>query len=152
MLEGQSETPAGPSPDQSGIFNNKTRLAVVGLTLFLAVGYLVYAAFPGSTMYYVTVSEFLSDGQNLDGRNVRVVGKLVPESFERTPDTIQANFMLSDEGEMMRATYHGVVPDLFFSPHSDIVLEGSYGGDGVFQVRDVVVKCPSKYEALREQA
>lgn len=152
MIEGQSGTPAGQAPGPSGIFNNKTRLAVVGLTLVLAVGYLVYAAFPGSTMYYVTVSEFLSDGQNLDGRNVRVVGKLVPDSFERTPDTIQAHFMLSDQGAIMPATYNGVVPDLFFSPHSDIVLEGSYGGDGVFQVQDVVVKCPSKYEALKEQA
>lgn len=152
MLEGQSGTPVSTAPGTSAIFNNKTRLIVVGLALVLAVGYLVYAAFPGNTLYYVTVSEFLSGGQDVDGKSVRVVGKLVPETFERIPDTIQANFMLSDQGEMMRASYTGVVPDLFFNPHSDIVLEGVYGEDGVFRAHDVVVKCPSKFKALRDEA
>ena len=118
----------------------------------IALAYLVYAAFPGNTLYYLTVSEFLSDGQSANGKSVRVVGKLVPESFERVPDTVKANFMLADEGQTLAATYNGVLPDLFFNPHSDVILEGSYEEDGIFQAHDVIVKCPSKYQALRDEA
>ena len=136
----------------SSIFNNRTRLLLVGGVLALALGYLIFTAFPGNTVYYFTVDELLADEQNLDGRNVRVVGKLVPDSFQRTDGTTLAHFSIQDKGETVNATYNGVVPDLFFNPHSDVVLEGSYQGEGVFHTDSIVVKCPSKYQALREQA
>lgn len=120
--------------------------------IFLALGYLVYAAFPGSTLYYVTVNEFLADEQNMDGRSLRVVGKLVPDSFQRVPGTTRANFTLTEEGKVLQGSYVGVLPDLFFNPHSDVVLEGSYGEGNVFNASTVIVKCPSKYQALREDA
>ena len=148
MLEDQANSPSAPSR----IFNNKTRLVVVAAVLALAIGYLVFAAFPGSTLYYLTVDEFLADEQNLDGRNIRVVGKLIPESFERVSGTVQANFTMTQEGKLLNATYDGVLPDLFFNPHSDIVLEGSYGQEDVFHVDMVIVKCPSKYQAEAQEA
>ena len=43
---------------------------------------------------------------------------------------------------MLLATYDGVLPDLFFNPHSEIILEGSYNGEGVFQASEILVKCP----------
>ena len=106
MLEDQANSPSAPSR----IFNNKTRLVVVAAVLALAIGYLVFAAFPGSTLYYLTVDEFLADEQNLDGRNIRVVGKLIPESFERVSGTVQANFTMTQEGKLLNATYDGVLP------------------------------------------
>ena len=152
MLEHQTGTPTNLPSSGSRIFNNKTRLIFVGLVLFLALGYLVYAAFPGNTRYYFTVDELLANEQILDGRSVRVVGKLVPDSFQRVPDTVQADFSLFDQGNVLKATYEGVLPDLFFNPHSDIVLEGSYSESGVFHTDSVIVKCPSKYQALEEGA
>lgn len=140
------------SKGNSSIFNNRTRLLLVGGVLALALGYLIFTAFPGNTVYYFTVDELLADEQNLDGRNVRVVGKLVPDSFQRTDGTTLAHFSIQDKGETVNATYNGVVPDLFFNPHSDVVLEGSYQSEGVFHTDSIVVKCPSKYQALREQA
>ena len=44
----------------------------------------------------------------------------------------------------------GVVPDLFFNPHSEIILEGRYGSDEMFQADSILVKCPSKYQTLAE--
>ena len=149
MLEEQ----AGPSEGSSGIFNNETRLVVIVVVLALALGYLIYAAFPGNTLYYLTVDEFLADEQNLDGRSIRVIGKLVPESFQReSGNEILANFVLTEKGQVLQADYEGVLPDLFFNPHSDVVLEGSYGENGVFHTDTVIVKCPTKYQALREEA
>jgi cytochrome c-type biogenesis protein CcmE len=149
MLQGHPEPPVSTS--ESGSFSTKARLILIVAVLALALGYLVFAAFPGSTRYYVTVSEFLADDGNLDGRSIRVVGKLVPESFERVSGTTQANFVMMDGGQVLDATYDGVLPDLFFNPHSDIVLEGRYGEEGVFHTDLVIVKCPSKYQAVMEE-
>ena len=41
--------------------------------------------------------------------------------------------------------YDGIIPDLFFNPHSEIVAEGQYNEEGTFHVDDILVKCPSKY-------
>ena len=151
MLEGQREEIAELDAGPSRILSNKIRLAVVGLALVLALGYLVYAAFPGNTLYYLTVGELLSEA-NADGNSVRVVGTLVPDSFQRVSGSIQADFSLAGDGQTLQATYDGVVPDLFFNPHSDIILQGSYGGDDVFHADTIIVKCPSKYQALAEEA
>ena len=151
MLEGQREEIAELDTGPSRILSNKIRLAVVGLALVMALGYLVYAAFPGNTLYYLTVGELLSEA-NADGNSVRVVGTLVPDSFQRVSGSIQADFSLAGDGQTLQATYDGVVPDLFFNPHSDIILQGSYGGDDVFHADTIIVKCPSKYQALAEEA
>ena len=150
MLERQPDSPPDLPRDAGWAFNNRTRLVLVGIVLALALAYLVYTAFPSNTLYYLTVDEFLADEGNKDGRSVRVVGKLVPDSFQREPGTIRANFALTENGKVMAGTYDGVLPDLFFNPHSDIVLEGKYGDGDVFHTDMVIVKCPSKYQALRE--
>ena len=61
-----------------------------------------------------------------------------------------ANFQQTEAAQTFRATYEGVLPDLFFNSHSEIILEGSFGHDGVFTGRNVIVKCPSKYIELDE--
>ncbi len=152
MLDEQPGTPENLPAPGSHSFNNKGRLVLIGIVFALALAYLIFAAFPGNTLYYLTVDEFLADEQNLDGRNLRVVGKLVPDSFQRVKGTTQANFSITEQGIVLASTYVGVVPDLFFNPHSDVVLEGSYGEGGVFQTDTIIVKCPSKYQAQQEEA
>ena len=83
--------------------------------------------------------------------HVRVKGSLKPFTFARESDTsLVAHFQLEQDGAVVDATYNGVLPDLFFNPHSEIVLGGEYTAEGVLVVeRDsVLIKCPSKYEAL----
>ena len=37
--------------------NHGTRLIILGLVVALAVGYMIYAAFPGNALYFLTVSD-----------------------------------------------------------------------------------------------
>ena len=136
----------------NGAFGSKLRLGILAVVLALAVAYLGYVAFPGGTVYYLTVDEFLDEEPSTEARSVRVIGTLVPDTFLRVPDTVTANFVLENGGKTLPATYEGVLPDLFFNPHSDIVLEGRMGDGEVFQTHTVIVKCPSKYQALSEEA
>src|SRR5687767_2133865 len=116
---------------------------------------MVYAAFPGNTRYFLTVSEFMNGEEYQDGQMLRVSGKLVEGSFQRQEGSTVSQFQLADKAGAadvhMTAFYVGVLPDLFFNPHSEIILEGSYGPDQVFEADNIMVKCPSKYRSLEEQ-
>ena len=142
-------------PQQSEGSSHRTRFIILGAVLALAVSYMVFAAFPGNLLYFLTVSEFLRADEYQDGRTVRVAGTLVDGSFHRLEKSTYSSFQLIDkEGgapERLTASYVGVMPDLFFNPHSEIILEGRYGPDDVFEAESILVKCPSKYQALEEE-
>ena len=127
------------------------RLILVGVVIVLAVAYLIYAAFPGNTRYYFTVDEMTAFDGEVDGRTFRVKGKLAPDSFERESGGTKAIFAITAGNEVLRATYDGVVPDLFFNPHSEVILQGRYDGGELFRVDTVSVLCPTKYQALEEE-
>ena len=133
-----------------GILGGRARLALIGVVLLLAVVYLIYAAFPGSTSYYFTVDELEANSSEVDGKTVRVKGTLVPDSFVREDGGTMATFALTAGDEVLPAVYNGVVPDLFFNEHSEIILQGGYSEGQTFHADTVSVLCPSKYEALEE--
>lgn len=147
--------PAGDLDTAEGNSGSRTRLRLIllGAALALAVGFMIYSAFPGNVRYYLEVSEFLGGAEYQDGRALRVSGKLAPDSFHREGNGTQAYFRLVDKGgdgsgPSLPAAYDGVMPDLFFNPHSEIILEGSYGREGVFNADNILVKCPSKYQSI----
>ena len=156
MAELQADLPSDAAIEDDVGHGQRTRFVVLGLVVALSVGYMIYAAFPGNALYFLTVSEFMARDSVQDGRTVRVAGKLVDGSFQREENSTLASFRLTDNdgglgGEQLAASYLGVLPDLFFNPHSEVILEGSYGPGQVFQVNHVLVKCPSKYQSVDQQ-
>ncbi len=156
-MEGLTHEGATPeSETDKGSRSNLIRFIVVAVVVVLALGYMVYAAFPGNALYFLTVDEFVNKSEVHDGRLLRVSGKLVDGSFQREERSITSNFRLHDKelgpaGSQLDAQYVGVLPDLFFNPHSEIILEGSYSPEAVFHADSILVKCPSKYQSLEEE-
>ena len=143
----------GPQPvaaEGGMLSSNRGKLLVALVVLIGAFGYLAYMAFQSATVYYYTVGELRELGPTPEGRMVRVNGKLVEDSFERIDTSTLAHFSLTDGSDTLSAAHDGILPDLFFNEHSEIILEGSFGQDGVFQSHNVIVKCPSKYVAAEE--
>ena len=141
---------------ETGTQSHRIRFLVVAGVVILALGYMIYAAFPGNALYFLTVDELISKTDVHDGRLLRVSGKLVDGSFEREGRSTTSSFRLHDQqvgssGSQLSAEFVGVVPDLFFNPHSEIILEGSYGKDQVFRAESILVKCPSKYRSVRDE-
>ena len=145
------ELPYDPLPattEGEGLIANRGKLLVGLLVLVGALGYLGFAAFQSAAVYYYSVDELRELGPTPEGKAVRVSGKLVPDSFLREGNSTLAQFALTDGTSSMNAVHEGVLPDLFFNEHSEIILEGAYGEDGLFHSQNVLVKCPSKYVAL----
>ena len=146
---GQTSQPLTAYPETqtegSTSYSNRLKAFIALAVLLGAFGYLGFIAFQSATMYYLTVSELQAVGPTEDARLVRVSGKLIPGSFERDPGSTQAHFSLTEGGQVLKAVHEGVVPDLFFNEHSEIILEGIYNTDEFFESQNVIVKCPSKY-------
>ena len=123
------------------------RLVIGCVLLISALFYFAYSAFQGSQLYYLTVQEVVNGEAAKHSGPVRVNGRLVQGSFQRVPGETLALFKLTDitYQEELHLEYDGVVPDLFFNEHSQIVAQGNYGEDGLFKADLLIVKCPSKY-------
>lgn len=148
--------------ERTGWRSHRTRLIILAGVIALAVAYMVYAAFPGNTLYFVTVSEFMDDPRLQDGQTLRVAGALAPDTFRRDDGSTLSHFALGDKlpdvpgvspgSPQLPASYVGVLPDLFFNPHSEIILEGRYDAQGqVFATDNILVKCPSKYQSMQAE-
>ena len=155
MIDREME-PLDPFGDEAPARSNRTRFLVLSAVVVLALAYMIYAAFPGNALYFLTVSEFNSNSEVQDGRLLRVSGKLVEGTFGRFDNSHASLFQITDNdadssGITLQASYTGVLPDLFFNPHSELILEGSYGTDRVFNANNILVKCPSKYVDLEDE-
>ncbi len=140
------------SADEAGgaasVLTRKRKLIILGAVLLAAFAYLGFTAFQNATSFYVTVDELVAEGVP-PGQSVQVKGTLVEGSFARDAnDGVHATFRLAENGVEIPASYDGVLPDLFFNPHSEIVLGGTYEPGGEFTADRVLVKCPSKYQSL----
>ncbi len=130
------------------------KFIAAAIVMLGALGYFAFMAFQSATVYSYSVSELTALGPTPEGKLVRVNGKLIDGSFERQEASTLAYFTLTDENDaaqVIAAHYDGVLPDLFFNPHSEIILEGRYGPDGIFASQNVLVKCPSKYIEAEEE-
>ena len=154
----ESATPNPDPPEDSGgslISSHRVKLLVAFVAVAGALGFFAFQALESAAVYYYTVAEMREMGPTPENRLVRVSGKLVPESFHRAEGSTRAEFALFDEADsatQLAAAHEGVLPDLFFNEHSEIILEGRYHPDGVFVSENVIVKCPSKYVAAEEGA
>ena len=151
MNQPQHPAYALPEPFQErSILAHRGKLLIAAAVFVMALAYLGFTAFQSASAYYLTVGELVAKGETVYDRNLRVNGKLVPTSFERDNDGLSVRFSLTDGQETISAVYRGLVPDLFFNEHSEILLEGKFGPSGLFDAQTVIVKCPSKYQAKEE--
>ena len=81
---------------------------------------------------------------------VQVNGKLADKNYVVKRDQQYLEFGLKDsQGEVMKVEYRGVIPGNFDQAIS-IVAIGRYAGNH-FEAEQLLVKCPSKYQAEAEK-
>ena len=118
----------------------------------LAIGLLVVAAAVGFSSFKRTMTPYIgfAEARTASGL-VQVNGKLADKNYVLKPQEQFLSFKLRDEhGEVMPVEYRGVIPGNFDQAVS-VVAIGRYQGDH-FEAQQLLVKCPSKYQAEAEKA
>lgn len=124
----------------------KPRILIGSLLVLASIAFGV-TAFKKSLTPYISFSE-----ARRSGSNVQVNGVLAnPATVRYDPGRSELVFALKDEkNEVMDVVYKGVKP-VNFEQATSVVAIGSYE-DGRFAADQLLVKCPSKYQAEGETA
>ena len=124
----------------------KTKFIIGGAVIVAALTWLGFIGFEESKAYYITVDEFNTMKDSLDGKTLKLAGDVVAGSIDRSKP--QMEFIISSPKTSIRVRYigGGVIPDTF-KDGSKALVEGKLDADGVFNARHIEAKCASKYEA-----
>jgi cytochrome c-type biogenesis protein CcmE len=124
----------------------------MNLKIILAVVLLAAAAAVGVTSFKKTMTPYIgfAEARTSSGL-VQVNGKLADKDYVLKAQEQFLRFNLRDEqGTVMPVEYRGVIPGNFDQAVS-VVAIGKYQGDH-FEAQQLLVKCPSKYQAEADKA
>lgn len=123
----------------------------MNIKVTLALALLATAAAIGVTSFKKTVTPYISFAEARASNGlVQVNGVLADKNYVAKPDEQYLEFNLKDTaGEILSVEYRGVIPGNFDQATS-IVAIGHYRGSH-FEAEQLLVKCPSKYQAMAEQ-
>jgi cytochrome c-type biogenesis protein CcmE len=125
------------------------KIAATSAAIVLALSGLMYTTLSEGTEYYKHVDEVMTDPAAWHGKKLQLHGFVVDKSIERKRNSLDYRFRVHSNGQVVQATYSGIVPDTF-KDGSEVVLKGELGPDGFTVAPDgVMAKCPSKYEAQK---
>jgi cytochrome c-type biogenesis protein CcmE len=121
-----------------------------GIVIVVALTWLGFVGFQESKAYYITIDEYSSMKEKLDGKTIKLAGDVETGSIDRTKP--QMEFVIGSPATKIRVRYVGkdIIPDTF-KDGSKALVEGDVAPDGVFQARHIEAKCASKYEAEYEK-
>ncbi len=124
----------------------RMKFIIGGIIIVAALFWLGFVGFEESKAYYITVDEYRSMQESLQGKTVRLAGDVVPGSIDRSKP--QMEFIIGSGESRIHVRYIGtdIIPDTF-TDDSKALVEGDIGADGIFQARHIEAKCASKYEA-----
>ncbi|MBI5710070.1 MAG: cytochrome c maturation protein CcmE [Candidatus Eisenbacteria bacterium] len=118
---------------------------VVALVLLAVAGAVGVSSFRKSVTPYISFRE----AKRSTGL-VQVNGQIADKNYVIKPAEQFLQFKLRDQhGEVLPVTYHGVIPGNF-DQASMVVAIGRYETDH-FEAEQLLVKCPSKYQAEAER-
>ena len=139
----RSSNPSSPKRRAKFLFGG----AVIAVALVGLVGWAMGR--PGSTAFYMEVSEMKSAGATDPTEQLRVNGHVVAGTLERSGT--RTAFEISDGSDSVEIVTSQPLPDSFETGYRndpasiEVVAQGSYDGRA-FRATEVLAKCPSKFK------
>ena len=147
------------------------KLIIGGIIILAAVLYLIISSTMANANYFMTVSELLTQKQELAGKNIRMSGAIIGSTIVYDSQKMDLTFQVAEipgdykeidrrgglakvlyeavnDPSLPRMTIHyqGPKPDLM-KDEAQAIVTGSLDQTGVFQATELLMKCPSKYES-----
>jgi len=113
-------------------------VAVLGLAVALVLN-----AFQSNLVFFFTPSQVVAK-EAPQGRPFRIGGLVEAGSLQRTPNSLDVKFIVTDTVQRLPVAYNGMLPDLF-KEGKGVVSQGSVGADGIFRATEVLAKHDENY-------
>jgi cytochrome c-type biogenesis protein CcmE len=120
------------------------------------VSWLIWTGISDTMVYYVTPSELLARADTdelIRERGVKVSGNVVPGSHTAHTEELLHTFVVRDPDHpdvQITVHFRHPLPDTF-SDEAEVIMDGRYRGNGIFEASEVLTKCGSRYEAMPEE-
>ena len=127
--------------------SSQKKALAAGLILAAAGGYLVYvvaSAVQKNRLYDLSVDEYLAD-KSFQATKVRLRGAVASEGLALRPGGGEVSFRLLGDKATLPVFFRGAIPETFAADR-EVLVEGTLDKDGVFQAKQLLTKCASKYE------
>ncbi|GBD89059.1 cytochrome c-type biogenesis protein CcmE [bacterium BMS3Abin03] len=109
------------------------------IVIFLSI--MIYLFTQSNIQYKDDFSQVMNTNKTVKATGVWVKDK----SYEIDKENKTFSFyLMDDQGNEMKVIYNGTIPNNFESATS-VVVTGKYA-NGYFHAKDILTKCPSKYE------
>jgi cytochrome c-type biogenesis protein CcmE len=135
--------------------NTRFMVGLVGVAAVIT--YLMATGVRDAMVYYITPGDLvmrLEEDPTFREVGVKVGAKLVQGSYSRTEDRLHSFRIvdMNDPSVTIPVVFAGILPDTFRpeDPTMELVVEGRFRPDGVFEAKEVFAKCGSRYEATDE--
>jgi cytochrome c-type biogenesis protein CcmE len=112
--------------------------AVLGLATVLVLN-----AFQSNLVFFFTPSQVVAR-EAPQGRPFRIGGMVEAGTLQRTPNSLEVKFIVTDTAQRLPVVYNGMLPDLF-REGKGVVAQGTIGADGVFHASEVLAKHDENY-------
>ncbi len=143
--------------------HKRLAFAAVAIAGVVAASVLVVQALQSNTSYFFSPTK-VHAGEVKPGETFRLGGMVLEESLQKSSDSLESTFVVTDKVQQVKVSYTGILPDLF-KEGQGTVAKGELGDDGVFYAEEVLAKHDESYmppevtdalkkgeEALKQQA
>jgi len=117
--------------------------ATIALVGVVAAAALVINALQSNMAYFFSPSQVMA-GEVKSGDTFRLGGMVVADSLQKSGDSLESQFVVTDNAESVLVSYTGILPDLF-KEGQGTVAKGKLGSDGVFYAEEVLAKHDESY-------
>ncbi len=134
--------------------NGRFLVGLVGVATVIT--YLAWTGINETMVYYLTPTELIArvaEDPSFHEVGVKVSGQVVPGTYTSGRGELVHRFEVRDlvDSEVgFPVVYRDVLPDTF-EEDAEVVLEGRFNAEGVFEATTVLTKCGSRYEAAPEE-
>lgn len=148
----------------------RAKFFIGGLLIIAAVVYLVISSTQASAQYFMTITELQAKGASVGNRELRLSGAVLGDTIQYDSQNLRLTFTIADipadnaeieaQGGLaavlhaavidparptLNIVYDGVMPDLLKN-EAQAIVTGTLGTDGNFYAKELLLKCPTKYE------
>lgn len=128
--------------------NKWHKLIIAGAVVLGALIYLMATGVKSHGVYYAEVSEIGADPVKFSQKGSRVSGTVVAGTIDETAERLVFGMKDSAKDDVIVVEFKGFVPDAF-KEDVTVIVEGKYDMTSkTFHAKNLLAKCPSRYEGM----